>query len=274
MQFCSASWSTAHNADRRSCGPGASAPQGIAQDSLSTLTGIDGANPSNVLYCPSIAAGLVGGVRWYTDLNLINPGAATAVVALRLYNDNGTEIVPAVYRNLLPGQQLYVSASDLFGLPDPRSADGGVQGYVKVESDQPLAGNVVFGDPVEGAFLSSLPFLSTSSAKRAMNCDFVATGRIGGVDYYTGIAAVTPSPDRPAQVTITLYDASSVQVARKTVSIAPRGRFLSLVDQIDPAFDVEGQYGGFVSLSSNVEVYSFMVFGDCDFRFLAAVPVR
>ncbi len=242
--------------------------------SLATLAGSDADRLSNILYCPSIASGNVGGIRWYTDLNLINPGASTASVVLRLYNDNGTEVVPPVYRNLSPGQQLYVSASDLFGLPDPRSAEEGVQGYVKVESDQPLAGNIVFGDPVEGAFLSSLPFLSTSSAKRAMNFDFVATGRIGGVDYYTGLAAVNPSPDRPAQVTVTLYDASSAQVARKTVSIAPRGRFLSLVDQIDPAFNVEGQFGGFVSLSSDVEVYSFMMFGDRDFRFLAAVPVR
>ncbi len=245
-------------------------------NSLATLAGVDAANPSNILYCPAIATGLIGGIRWASYFNLVNPSATTtANVTFRLYNDTGTEIVSAVSRTIPAGQQLFTTAWELFGLTNPATATDGTQGYVKVESDLALVGNLVFGDsdPVNGAFLSSLPFMSTCSAKRDISLDFVAIGAIGSSTYYTGITAVNPSSERTATVTITLYTAASAQVAQRTLTIPPKNRYTSLVNLIDTPFNVN-QFGGFVKVTSDIEVYSFMMFGDYGFNFLAAVPVR
>ena len=245
-------------------------------NALATLAGVDAANPSNILYCPAIASGPVGSTRWASYFNLVNPSAtASANVTFRLYNNDGTEIVSAVSRTIPAGQQLFTTAWELFGLTDPATATEGTEGYVKVESDIALVGNLVFGesDPVNGVFLSSLPFMSTCSAKRDISLDFVAIGDVNGTNYYTGLAVVNPSAERTATATITLYDSASTLVAQKTISIEPKRRYLNMVHLIDTPFNVT-QFGGFVKITSDVELYSFMMFADWNSTILAAVPVR
>ncbi len=163
----------------------------------------------------------------------------------------------------------------LFGLPDPLTAADGVSGSVMIESDQGVVGSITFGDAQNGLFMASLPLLSTSSAKREIYLDHVAIGLIGTVNYWTGIALVNPSRTRTASINLQLYDQNgnlTAQTARRSnwVPVSAR-RACCPTSSRD---SVAASSGGFVRLTSDVEVYSFMLFGDVGLNFLAAVPVR
>lgn len=242
-------------------------------NAMAVLAAMDGNLMSNILFAPQIETGLLG-IRWFTDVNVVNPGTEAANVTFRLYNNTGAEQVTAATRTIQPGAQLRIMTHTLFGLPDPLTATNAVTGYLKVESDKGLVGNVTFGDAQNGTILSSLPLMSTASAKRQTYFDHVALGTINNVTYYTGIAMVNPSKDRTAHVTVTLYNATTfAQVGQATVDIAPGNRYINMVSAIDPTFNVT-QFGGFVKITSDVEVYSFMLFGDVSSVFMSAVPVR
>jgi hypothetical protein len=122
-------------------------------------------------------------------------------------------------------------------------------------------------------FLSSLPLLSTSSAKREVYLDHVALGFVTPITYWTGVALVNASRERKAQVAIRLYRPDGELVAQTTRTVPRRGRLLNLVSELEPGFNAN-QFGGFLQVTSDVEVFAFMLFGDTGSTFLSAVPVR
>ena len=144
-----------------------------------------------------------------------------------------------------------------------------------IESDQGLVGSITFGDAQNGQFLASLPLLSTSSAKRELFLDHVAIGTIGDVPYFTGIALVNPSKTRNANVNIQLYSEQGALVAQTSSPylLEPGKRVSQMLGDFFPGFS-GSQFGGFVKITSDVEVFSFMLFGDTSLNFLSAVPVR
>jgi hypothetical protein len=62
-------------------------------------------------------------------------------------------------------------------------------------------------------------------------------------------------------------------VGHTTRTIAPNGRLLNLVSELDSTFGVH-QFGGFIRITADVEVFTFMLFGDTATTFLSAVPVH
>ncbi|NLI47338.1 MAG: hypothetical protein GX414_09545 [Acidobacteria bacterium] len=229
---------------------------------------------ANILYDAHFASGNYG-IRYFTEINVINASAQVANLTLHLINDAGSEIVTPVARTLNPGAQLRVMGHTLFGLPDPLTAADGVSGSVMIESDQGVVGSITFGDAQNGLFLASLPLLSTSAAKREIYLDHVAIGLIGTVNYWTGIALVNPSRTRTASINLQLYDQNGNLTAQTAtpVELAPGQRTSRMLPSFFPGFS-GNQFGGFVRLTSDVEVFSFMLFGDVSLNFLAAVPVR
>ena len=242
--------------------------------SLAAVNAQDVVTPSNMLFGAHFASGNYG-IRYFTDLNVINPGGNAASVTFHLINDQGVEIVTPVVQTIQGHNQLRIMGHTLFGLPDPLTATSGVSGSVVVESDQGLVGSVTFGDAQNGQFLACLPFLSTSSAKRELFLDHVAIGTIGNTPYFTGIALVNPSKTRDASINVQLYNETGTLVAQTSTPfvLAPGKRVSQMLGDFFPGFS-GSQFGGFVKMTSDVEVFSFMLFGDTSLNFLSAVPVR
>jgi len=238
---------------------------------LACLTAQDVDKAANTLYAPHLASGRAG-ARYFTEINVINTGQQTANATFHLLDDEGRNIVSPVVRAIEAKAQLRIRAERLFGLPDPAMADGYSTGIVMVECDQELAGSITFGD-IQGEFLSSVPLLTTSSAKRELFLDHVASGTIAPITYWTGIALVNASRERNAEVVIGLYkpDGQSVGQTRKT--IPAKGRLVRLINELDPSFNID-QFGGFLLVTSDVEVFALMLLGDAGLTFLSAVPVR
>jgi hypothetical protein len=242
--------------------------------SMAALNAQDVVTPSNMLYAAHFATGNYG-IRYFTELTVVNPGANAASVTFHLINDQGVEIVTPVVRTIQGYNQLRIMGHTLFGLDDPLTASTGISGSVVIESDQGLVGSITFGDAQSGQFLASLPLLSTSSAKRELFLDHVAIGTIGDVPYFTGIALVNPSKTRNANVTIQLYSEQGTLMAQTSTPyvLEPGKRVSQMLGDFFPGFS-GSQFGGFVKVSSDVEVFSFMLFGDTSLNFLSAVPVR
>jgi hypothetical protein len=242
--------------------------------SLAAVNAQDVVTPSNMLFGAHFASGNYG-IRYFTDLNVINPGGNAASVTFHLINDQGVEIVTPVVQTIQGHNQLRIMGHTLFGLPNPLTATSGVSGSVVVESDQGLVGSVTFGDAQNGQFLACLPFLSTSSAKRELFLDHVAIGTIGNTPYFTGIALVNPSKTRDASINVQLYNETGTLVAQTATPfvLAPGKRVSQMLGDFFPGFS-GSQFGGFVKVTSDVEVFSFLLFGDTSLKFLSAVPVR
>jgi hypothetical protein len=243
---------------------------GIAKE-VAYLSAQDVAKVSNVLYVPHFANGLAG-LRYFTELSVVNPGAQAVDAKFHMFDDNGAEIGSPVTQTIGPHAQLKTRVDKLFGLPDPATTSTYNNGVIKVECDGGLVGSVTFGD-IDGALISSLPFLSTSSAKRDIYLDHVALGTVAPQTYWTGIAVVNASQERNSHVTIAVFNANGSLVGQINKTIAANARLIDVVSNLDSSFDVN-QFGGFIHISSDVELFTFMLFGDAANTFISAVPVR
>jgi len=244
------------------------------EESFAALIGQDAELASTRLYGPQFATGYLGNnLRIDTHIALANPSSSRAPVVLRLLNDNGHEIAaPAVY-TLAAGNLISIEGWKLFGLPDPVTASTIITGSLVVESDLGLIGAMTFGDPAGGSYLAALPLMSSSSARREIFFGHVAAGRLGIIDYFTGLALVNPSTTEAANIQIELHDKDGRILAQTTTPyhLAPGGKTANLVQQLIPNFP-ESQFGGYMRLVSDIEVNAYMLIGDNYYNFLSAVP--
>ena len=245
-----------------------------AEESLAVLSGQDAALASNRLSGPQFASGfLERTLRIDTHLALVNPSLSSTTVILRLLNETGQELAAPVVRTLGGGSLLSIEGWKLFGLPDPATTSTLKAGTVSVESDQPIIGALSFGDPVSGGYLAALPLMSTSTARREVHFGQVAVGRLDKIDYFTGLALVNPSATDGANISIALHAMDGTILAQTTEPyyLGPGNRTANLVQQLIPGFPAT-QFGGYIRLTSDVEVYAYMLIGDNYYNFLSAVP--
>jgi len=242
--------------------------------SLAALAGQDAELASTRLYGPQFASGnLGGGLRIDTQIVLVNPSNSATVVILRLLDDQGRELAAPVVRALEGGGLLSSKGWELFGLPDPLTDPSVTSGTVIVESDQGIIGGIAFGDPAEGTYLSSLPLMPSSLARREIYFGQIAVGRLGNIDYFTGLALVNPGTTETARVDIEAHQADGSILARTAapLEIGPGARAIGLLQALVPGFP-ESQFGGYIRLISNIEVNAYILIGDNYYNFLSAVP--
>ena len=240
-------------------------------NALACLAAQDVDKAANTLYAPHLASGKAG-ARYFTEIHVINTSQQAASATFHLLDDEGRKIVSPAVRAIEAKAQLRIRADRLFDLPDPATADGYTTGVLMVECDRDLVGSITFGD-IEGEFLSSLPLLSTSSAKRELYLDHLSLGTIPPITYWTGVALVNASRERDAQVVISLHRPDGQLVGQTTKTILKKGRLVKLISELDPSFNID-QLGGFLRITSDVEVFALMLLGDTGLTFLSAVPVR
>jgi hypothetical protein len=243
-------------------------------ESLAMLSGQDADLASTRLSAPHFASGrLSGSLRIDTYIALVNPSNQAATVILRLLNESGREITaPVVYR-LNGSGMLSNEGWKIFGLPDPHKTSTVTVGTVAIESNQPIIGAFSLGDPVGGRYLAALPLMSTISARREIFFRQVAVGLAGSVDYFTGLALANPSATDAANINIELHSADGTILAQTTTPyrLDPGCRTGRLVQELIPNFP-STQFGGYMRVTSDVEVNAFMLIGDNYYNFLSAVP--
>ena len=249
---------------------------GESSDSMGMVAGLGGSDAANVLYATHLASGYIGGIRYYTRLDIVNPTDSDVNVTFTLIGDDGNVIGSSVSKTIKAHGSLNTRAYQLFGLEDPTTTNNLTIGTVKMVADGNILGSLTFGDAANQKFMATLPLLSTASAKNELYLDHVAIGNIGGINYFTGITIYNPSKDT-AHITLTLYDSDGNQVATtqtpyelgagKRLSTMLQGLFSGLPSDFS-------QSGGFLKIESDKEICSFMLFGDTGLNFLSAIPVR
>jgi hypothetical protein len=243
-------------------------------ESLAALSGQDAELASTRLSGPQFVSGpLSQSLRMDTHLALVNPSNQATTAIVRLLNDSGQEIAPPVIYDLAGGTMLSSEGWKLFGLSDPRTTSTLTVGTIAVESDLGLVGALSFGDPAGGKYLAALPLMSTSTASREKFFGQVAVGILGNVDYFTGLALVNPSATDAANINVELHNTDGSILAQTTTPIRldPGNKTAGLAQQLIPGFP-GSQFGGYIRLTSDVEVHAYMLIGDNYYNFLSAVP--
>jgi len=101
------------------------------------------------LYSAQFVSGNVLGIRYFSEVNLVNTSSQNRTVQLLLVGDDGNPVnVPGnpATQTLSPGSQKRLRGDALFGLPDPLFAAAGVVGSLTLASD----GSGVIGTSFSG----------------------------------------------------------------------------------------------------------------------------
>lgn len=235
-------------------------------DSLSVLNLTPTAKAASRLYAPHITR---FGSLYDTEVSLVNPGTADAVVTLSPFGADGTALADPV-SVVVPAGQVRSFSGDSIGLGGTADADGWLR--VDTSAGTPLVGCVTFGNPVDHRYESCLPLQAAGACE--VGFAQVANGTVGGVDYFTGAAVVNPSA---ASVTVTLqvrFSDGSANGNAVTRTLAAGEKYVRLLSQMEGVGTLAGQASGSLEISASGPVLAFALFGDTAGKFLSAVPAQ
>ena len=244
---------------------------------VACLDALAGDAEGDVLYAPHVAIGNLG-VPYVSVLTLVNTGATPLSVDLALYTDRGEQVAGSpVNRTIPPHGKLETDVATLFGLADAFT------GYLAADpgEDPGLDGCITFGEAgAGGRFLSCLPLAPRRHNRFLMG--HIANGRIGSVDYFTGLAVLHPDSESGARIQITAFDAQGLLLDSRQLVLQPYDesecpecvlRRVFLLDSFMP--DLTAIFGGYLLVenqSSSAGVLVFELFGDLGLNVLGAVP--
>ncbi len=235
----------------------------ISKD-VAVLAGQDSNGGASQLYSPQYA---VGG-PWRSTISIVNLSGIPGTLTLKLFSDSGSQIGSAVVQNIAGGGKLYVSDQQFFTGAIMTNSGQVVQGYVDISGPGlQLAGSVVFGDAVQGVFTTALPLVS--SLQQSAIFSHVASDNT----YFTGLAVVNPN-NADSTVTISLYNANGVLDSSIVQTIPAHQRFSGLLTQIFPALVGQSRTSGYFTVTSNIGMACFALFGTNDLSVLSAIPAN
>jgi photosystem II stability/assembly factor-like uncharacterized protein len=211
------------------------------------------------LYSPQY----VVGAGYKSKLTLVNLENMQTTVNLSWFRNDGTSIAANVQVVLPSLGRTTIIDADRFAVTAPGS---GLDGFLVITSSiTRITGAVQFGDSVQERFQTTLPLLTTPYSETVFA--HVAQNST----YFTGVAIINRN-SAPANVSISIFNASGVQVGSGTRTIASNARISELLTQIDP--QLPPLTGGYFKVSADRPVYSFAVFGTNSLSVLATVPAQ
>lgn len=222
------------------------------------------------LAAAQFASGGIGGIRYFTEFNLVSASDVDQPVTFLLHTDTGQPEVSGPVTRVLPARgQLRVRGENVFGLSDPATSSSLVQGAVSMTFTQPsrILGDVTFGSPTDLRFLASLPLSPSGQDDVVFN--HVANGTVGKLGYFTGIGIFNPSATG-ADLDIEVYRSDRQKAGSTRLSLGAGARLARLIDQLVP--ESQNQVGGYVRVKSSKELVMFQLFGDRSLQFLSAIP--
>ena len=221
---------------------------------------VTGSSVSEQLYSAQLATG--GGV-FETRLNAVNPTGLAASLLVRAVGENGASLAPAVNVPLGPGEQWEREVGQLFGFDSNVLTVGSI---VIESSITGILGDVAFGDPSnDRAFRASLP-LDPRPSKTAAFAQVA-----NGAGSFTGFAAFNPN-GAAAAVTIATYAADGASTGSANLVLAAGGRVSKVLPEI--VASSAGQVGGYFTMTSDLPISLFALFGTETLSALSAVPAQ
>jgi len=230
-------------------------------------------SPATTLYAAHFASGGLGGIQYFTDVNLINTSSSSRTVSVSLLGNDGIPVagpglVNPFRASLAAGAQLRIRGDRLFGLPDPAASSIFYEGSLVVTaSGGGLAGDITFGDAVNQRFAASLPLDGTLLSDLIFAQ--VAEGSTGGgKPYFTGIALHNPNPG-PVEVIVQAYGRQGILTASSSFTMGGGTRLARTLAQLIDGF---AQIGGYLRITvKGGPIATFGVYGDSTLDSLVAV---
>ncbi len=234
---------------------------GNVSKDLAVLAGQDLKGGATTLYSPQYA---VGG-PWNSTLSIVNLDPTPGTVTLELMGDDGSQIGSTKTVPIAGSGKIFISDQRFFLSSSPAQL---TQGYVLVTSSGVrLSGDVVFSNGVQGAFITSLPLVSTLQQTQVLSQ--VASD----ATFYTGVAILNPN-STDATVRIDEYT-SAGQLDQSLAQIIPAGHRISrLLTEYFPALVGQSRSSGYIKVTADQGVACFGVFGTTSLSVLSAIPAQ
>jgi hypothetical protein len=199
--------------------------------------------PAYTIRFPHIAdggGGAAGG--WRTTFVLANRSATPANATIGFYNDAGTALSLAV-GGLQQNQTAVVVPA--LGVAEIQTQGGGplTTGWALVQSDQNLTGIAIFG-LLDGSGNS----ITEVGVPAALPLSSMSVFAQNGATTSTGVALSNPN-NTAANVTLTLKDSNSTQLAQTSVTIPPMGHMAHYASELFPAIP-PGEFQGKIEVLS------------------------
>ncbi len=198
------------------------------------------------------------------EIALLNPGAAAATATLTLWSDRGAAVGKSASVSLVPGGRYAGPLTGLFAAADIAAA-----GWLRVSSDQPLAGSELIGT-AESFLLALNPIDPAEGSQVAYSAQYAA----GGGTYKTTLTLINLQ-NVATRVEISLVgDGGTALGKTAAVELPAQGRAVladSSILGVDPAGALVQGYVKMVS--STAKIAGYVRFGDTkDAQFQTALP--
>jgi hypothetical protein len=225
------------------------------------LNGQGAASGATALYSPQY---VLGGQALTSTLSVVNLDDTSGAVTFRFVGDDGA-VIATQQRPIGPrGKLLIADESFSSTLVDQ------VTGYLEILSSGPrLAGSVVFGDQARSTFSSALPLVV--DLRSDMIFAQLASAPGSSPPWFTGLALLNPgSTDANARVQV--FDPNGAAVTSGTFVISAGRRRSQLLTEYFPELVGRDILGGYIRVTTDQPLASFVLFGTGTLSVLSAVP--
>ncbi len=204
------------------------------------------------------AAHVASTETWWTRLTLLNAGDADNPITLTAYSATGAQVEQLGIASLPPGNVWQADVDTVFA-PATLAQDL----WVTSTSGSSLTGVLEFGTR-DGQSIVVMPMLAASAADLVYPYVALTYG------WYTGLAFINTG-DADAHVTVTAYNENGNSLATHTETLAPRSKYVRLIDQAFPEVADPGQLR-MVQAVSDQPLIGFELFGHFESPGLAGLP--
>lgn len=175
----------------------------------------------------------------FTTFEMFNPGTATAVAVLTLFDSNGTTISTSS-RSIGASGTVTQSFQQLFPGVDLNSFAGG---YVKGQSDAPLVAKETFGNSLDSNVLPG----QVGQSSDTLYWPHFASG--GG--YTTELTLIDLDSSVNANLTVTLLDSNGISIGQASLSIPHAAQTIQTIASLFPALPVSQVTTGYIRIDFN-----------------------
>jgi hypothetical protein len=232
----------------------------VDREAFSSAAGRD-AEPVQTLWVPHF---LLGPRGEETELRLINSEAESVEASLKVYDDQAV-LITTRQLSIPAGGLLVTRLSEMLGPVDVEASV--LTGHMMLEIERParVLGTVTFAAR-NGEAKSTLPILHQPEKESL----YLHIAQSPEEKTFTGLAVMNPT-GRRANLVVRAFAENGQMTAEQAVEVDPGHRLVDLLNGarlFGPDFQ---QTGGHLRVTSDEPVVSFVIFGDSESRFLAAV---
>jgi hypothetical protein len=232
--------------------------------SLATAYASSEESAGSVLIGPHFAKGRAGSGDWNTIVRVAKLDGQRDWVYLDLYSAEG-DLLTTSRDFVPPGGQAEFSLTEL-----PELSDGFTTGYVRLRSESGnIAGDVTLEwSDGKGSLLSTYP-LGNFLWQNHLFAQ-VAHGRIGAVEYWTGIGVANDLSEE-VQLNLEIFGPEGTLDRRVEISLLPYQQRALLLSELlgEPAYT---RLDGYIVMTASAPVSAIVFYGDTGSKFLSAVP--